>query len=291
MHITKQTFVHRKGGNCSADPAKRPAEQKITMNVRKIIRKVLVTTVAVLAAVLLFVCAPAHKASASPKKVSVLFIGNSLTRRHNNYFVDYFKKLCKAGGNKVTVAECTYTGCTFSKFANRSCAQGRKAYRMINSRKWDYVVLQENTDWITGRYSVTRKNAKILVGWIKKKNPAAKLVYNATWAYKRGRRIDGVSYSYSRNQNTLNKNYQRLQKEFGGIISYSGNAFRKYKSKYASPNLWLADNNHPSKDGAYLSACTMYATLFGSPEGLKYYGNSGKTVAKRMQKIVAEAGK
>lgn len=261
----------------------------MSVNLRNILRQKVVKIIMLLIICTAFVCCPVQMAEASGGNVSVLFIGNSLTRRYNNYFVDYFKKLCKAGGRKVTVKECTFSGYTFGQFANRFCAAGKKAYNAINSRKWDYVVLQENTDWITGRYSVSRKNTKVLTGWIKRNHPKTKIVYNATWAYKNGRRINGKYYSYGKNQNTINSNYKKLQKEYGGIICYSGNAFRNYRSKYSSPNLWLADNNHPSKGGAYLSACTMYATLFGSPEGLNYYGNSGKTVAKRMQRIAAKA--
>lgn len=224
---------------------------------------------------------------AVPGAFSVLFIGNSLTRWQQNRFVDYFQALCEAGGRQAEVEECTFEGCTFKKYADASGEEGGKAYALIREKNWDYVVLQENTDWITAKYDKTEKYAKILVGWIKENNPQTQIVYNATWAYKEGAEIDGTFYSFEENQSAINENYEKLAEATGGIAAYTGEAFLAYRSQYDAPELYRPDNNHPTKDGAYLSACAMYAALLGTPEGLEYYGDTEEAAAVQMQSIAA----
>ncbi|MDO4521640.1 MAG: hypothetical protein Q4B57_00690 [Eubacteriales bacterium] len=229
----------------------------------------------------LIMCMPS--AAIANNRTSILFIGNSLTFRSN--FVGQFRSVCKSAGKKVWVDSYAVGGSYFSKYANRSTTVGRQAYQKIHSRKWNYVVLQENTDWITARPGRSKKAAKTLIRWIREKSPDAQIIYNASWAYKHGYRMFGEFYTFSKNQSLLNKNYRMLQEKFGGTVAYTGNAFRKYRKKYSTPALYVSDNNHPTTGGAYLAACTIYATMFGSTDGITYRGSCSAKTARHMRQI------
>ena len=66
-------------------------------------------------------------------------------------------------------------------------------------------------------------------------------------------------------------NIKYVVSETGGFISYSGKAFINCHKKYPKIDLFV-DNKHPTPEGTYLSACCMYAAIYGeSPEGIEYY--------------------
>ena len=85
-------------------------------------------------------------ASSSGDSVSILMIGNSLTMRKNNTTVKHLKKMAEKSGKKIRVEYVAHSNKQLKNWADRKNRYGKKAYRAIAKRKWDYIVLQEHTD-------------------------------------------------------------------------------------------------------------------------------------------------
>lgn len=241
-------------------------------------------------------CIPVQAQEVVPitkEKISILFIGNSLTylRGHgkDNYFLLYFERMARKAGYQVQISRVTKGGQKLSNWANPGNADGKRAYQAIRKKKWDVVVLQENTDYATAHNSSFQKAAKKLSGVIYKNNPDTRLIYNCTWAYQKGKKISGKFYSYSKMQQLLNQHYRQAAKATGGEISWAGNAFLQCRKQNKNIALYVKDNNHPSRYGSFLSASSMYAAVFGrNPMKSGYCFSGDKKKSRCLQRIAAK---
>lgn len=221
------------------------------------------------------------------KKVRVLMVGNSITYSASNRTISNLKKLAKKAKRKLTVKRLTYNNEKMVNWANPKHKNGKRLYKEIRSGKWDYIVLQEQTDAAVKPSLVDA--SKKLAAYIRKTSPKTQIIYNCTWAYKKGRKVSGKRYSFSSMQKAMNQNYEAAAQQTGGRVCRSGEAFLKYrKSKGKKKNLYRKDNNHASRYGWYLNACCLYSSIFGkSPVESRYYGGIGKSLAKKLQRVAA----
>lgn len=220
------------------------------------------------------------------EKTNILFIGNSKT--YYNDFAEVFMGLANKAGKNVFATDPTvrHGGKSLTDYIGFSDVK-----TLIKSKKWDYVIMQESTAAATGDQSKTEKGAKEIIQYVKNNsNNDVKVGYNATWVTKKLNK---------KKQNTADSNIEYVVSKTGGFISYSGKAFINCRKKYPKIDLFV-DDKHPTPEGTYLSACCMYAAIYGeSPEGIEYYPkinvqykNTTKkissNVASKLQKIAAE---
>ena len=204
--------------------------------------------------------------------INVLFIGNSKT------FVNdanaRFQNLANAAGKNVH-AERTpaYGGKTLYELSTYDSIKNQ-----IRSKKWDYIVLQEQTDTSEYNLDYIIQGCNNLINYTKNNsNKNVTPIYNATWI------VDSAGQS---RQNTLNNNFNEAKKRFGGKIAYSGNAFLNCRSQYPHISLY-EDDRHPTVAGQYLSACCVYAAIYGkSPVGIPATDVS-PVVAGNLQQVAA----
>jgi len=213
------------------------------------------------------------------KPLAILFIGNSYTSV--NELPRLVAGLAQAGGRKVEVAQVTPGGCTLEQHVQTSGAM-----QQIRSRKWDVVVLQEQSMLPVVDPEKMYKAARILHAEIQKQG--AQTVFFLTWARQ----------NMPEMQDGLNKAYFGIAKELGATVAPVGIAWRQALA--ADPKLVLhnPDKSHPNAQGSYLAACVLYATLLGkSPEGLpsevKHNGQTllriDPAVARELQGVAAKA--
>lgn len=221
------------------------------------------------------------------KKLKVLMVGNSLTYNSRNRTISDLKNLARKAGRKIEIKRLTYNNEKMKNWANPRNKNGKRLYAEIRKGCWDYIILQEQTD--AAVTSSFLKASKKIADYIRKYSPKSKILYNCTWAYKKGKKVAGKRYSFSSMQKKMNQNYQTAANQSGGRVCWSGNAFLKYrKSTGTKKNLYLKDNNHASRYGWYLNACCLYNSIFGkSAAESKYYAGFGKNLAKRLQQIAA----
>ena len=235
--------------------------------------------------------------------LKVVFIGNSYT--YVNDLPSLIVGLADAalGGRKIQTDQYVVGGYTLEQQA-----KDKKAIAKIRERKWDMVVLQENSlQPILNRESM-HKYARVLDAEIKRQG--AKTVLYLTWArqnipqmqegaespdYARpiyqmtgaAGRIAFEQWCQQRKKGLaggLNGAYFDIAKELNAEIAPVGIAWKKALAQNPKLVLYQGDKSHPAFKGSYLAACVFYATLFEkSPVGLPGELTKGGKVLGRVE--------
>ncbi len=200
----------------------------------------------------------------------VLFIGNSYTQFNGG--VD---QQLKGLAPTMAASEIAVGGYTLENHWNDS-----NTISAIRSEKWDYVVLQEQSQTPVsdpakfGQYA-EKLNAEI-------KNDGAQTILFMTW-----QRPDSVAYGVT-TANLANQ-YYALGNRIGVKVAPVGLAFASALQQ--RPDLVLySQDGHPTVQGTYLAACVFYGIILGqSPVG-NTYSDSNITEADRtfLQQVAAD---
>lgn len=196
----------------------------------------------------------AQKAESDASVIHVLFLGNSYT-----YFNDLpaiFTELAKAGNQqKVDAMMVAPGGVRLKDHWDKA-----EAHAALNLKKWNYVVLQDQSTlgigyYLDGNPRVTTD--EIFLPYAKKWaaeiiQHGARPVFYLTWTRK----------ATPDDQVTLNYAYIRAAKETGAVVAPVGLAWQQIRQQNPSIELYYKDGAHPSQAGSYLAACVMYATIF-----------------------------
>ena len=244
---------------------------------------------ALLASCLLFValagCAPATGCGDPGDSVActrVLFIGNSYT--YVNDLPDTFGALARAGGHRVATSIAAQGGWTLADHAKSADTQA-----LIASAKWDFVVLQEQSEIPSIAASRTDQMfpaARDLVRMVR--NTGARPVFFLTWAHRDGWPENRLP-DYASMQAQIDSGYMAIAKELGVEIAPVGDAWAAVLARTTRPNLWQDDGSHPTVAGTYLAACVFYAAVFHqSPVGVPFDGGLPRETTQLLQQAAAE---
>ena len=229
-------------------------------------------------------------AQAATKKINILMIGNSLTytAKYSNSTIRCLKNLGANSNYTFNIRYIAYGGECLETYANTNTSRGKEAANLINSRTWDVVILQQETDHAIKQGNSLKKAAKTLATRIRKKSPKAKIIMNCTWAYDKKK----LGYTHAQQQKRMNANYAAAAKEISAKVVYSGNAFDQYRKTKGALNLYRADKNHATEAGWYLNACCLQTGITEkTPYKIHYYDGLGKQNGLTMQKTAASANK
>lgn len=143
--------------------------------------------------------------------------------------------------------------------------------QQISAQKWDYVVLQEQSQMsasIVWRVKTMYPAAAVLVEKIRQNN-SQPLLFD-TWAHSNGWPEEHLN-DYAAMQNQVNQGYLEAARQMDVPLVLVGYAWASVRLQNPEIQLWQADGSHPSEQGTYLAACVFYAVLYQeSPLGLKY---------------------
>jgi hypothetical protein len=178
----------------------------------------------------------------------ILLIGNSYT-----FFNGGLDKQLK-GLAPTAETECVAVG----GYTLESHWNNGNALRKIRETKWDYVVLQEQSQ-------IPVTNQKQFYDFAGKfdeeiRRSGAKTILLMTWE-----RPDSKQYGVT--TENIAATYTDLGKQLGAKVAPAGKAFaRALRSR---PDLALySQDGHPTMEGTYLAACVLYKTIFEqSPVG------------------------
>lgn len=191
---------------------------------------------------------------------SVLFIGNSYTFMYEMPVI--FKKIAAAKGHAVHVDSVVQGGKNLEYHAGQKIT-----YEKINSRKWDFIVIQAHSNELAQPESKIDKNtlpfAQQIVDSIRASNPCTQLVFYLTWAYKNGNQNWKPIASFDSMQYRITNQYLRFADLMDGRISPVGEVWKVLKDNYSGINLYDPDSRHPNLAGSYLIACTFFASIYG----------------------------
>lgn len=191
--------------------------------------------------------------------IHVLFVGNSYT--FANDLPGMLAKLSVAGRQRRIVHESEAPGgCTFQ----RHVAEGRAA-RAMAARRWDYVVLQEQSQMPVVDPARTLEFGGLLDRAAREAGAAT--LFFQTWARAAEPAMqDGLSATYAE---LARRAAAAADGSPGAVVVPVGEAWRRALGIDPPPALHVADGSHPSPAGTYLAACVFYAVIHGeSPVGL-----------------------
>jgi PKD repeat protein len=213
--------------------------------------------------------------------LSVLFIGNSYT--FANDLPSVFTSLTTSLGDIATVDSKTNGGFTFQNHLDDPATHVK-----IESKKWDYVVLQgqsQEPSFPTGQVNqATLPPAVSLADSVYANWFCSQAVYFMTWGRQNGDpQWDSIN-TFDKMNVRLRNAYARIADSANASVSPVGIAWKYVRDTYPAINLYSGDGSHPSVEGTYLAACTFYASLFRkSPVGATYFAGLDPTVAGQLQ--------
>jgi hypothetical protein len=211
----------------------------------------------------------AAQPSPEPEPMRVLFIGNSYTSV--NDLPKMIAELARAGRQRPLAYDTEVPG-------GRSLEQhykGGSALKKIASRRWDRVVLQEQSLRPIG-------DPKAMIAYGEKLDEAVKrrgsksLLY-LTWARQNA----------PESQSELTRSYRDLAAKTSSPIAPVGLAWEAALKDDPGCRLHAEDGSHPTPKGTYLAACVFYGVLYDeSPEGLPgTIAGIDEAEAAKLQKI------
>jgi hypothetical protein len=229
----------------------------------KIRRALFVIFISLFASVIFSQQRPEATTQQSPRvEVHVLFIGNSFTYFNNMpRIVEAISET--VDGPRIKTEMVAIGGARLEDLWKQG-----SALAAIRKQHWDFVVMNEQSALGGGKVNGEKrigdpgnffKYAEMFDTEIRK--AGAKTVIMMTWKDKKD--PDQI-------QNELNKAFVEFKNKMHGgpILAPVSVAWRTTKLIEPEIDLYFADNHHPSKEGSYLTACTVYAALTQhSPKG------------------------
>ena len=179
----------------------------------------------------------------------ILFIGNSFT--FINGGVDQqVKRLAPS----IAVTRLAISGYRLQDHWNDAAT-----LRAIRGQKWNYVVLQEQSQTPVSDPANFTQYAAMLNNEIKL--TGAETILFMTWE-----RPDSIRYGVT--TENLAAAYYAAARQLGAKVAPVGLAFARSLQERPELSLYIQDG-HPTAAGTYLAACVIYATIFGkTPVGI-----------------------
>lgn len=212
---------------------------------------------------------------------SILFLGNSYTSTSN--VPGTFKSLAESAGKSVYIESYTPGGKQLNQHASDATTLAK-----INSKKWDYIILQEQSQMPLINPGNTRFYAQQLVQTIKTNHLCTEPIIYMTWARKEGNSwLTQIGYTHEQMASYYEEFYGNVFEWTTGRVSPVGSAF--HEATRRGINIYSGDGSHQNSDGTYLAACVFYATVFKeSPIGLTYNSASSSLLKDTFQEIASD---
>ena len=195
---------------------------------------------------------------------NVLFIGNSFTFRQGTEqdpaVPRYFHNIASNLGIDTTVDFVVRSSYTLTKYANPSDELGAVVESKLTSKKYDYVILQEQSTTPINNYNSFLSAVVKLKTRIDQTQTNCQTILYETWGSPAG--IEGTSYkSVGEMELALRAAYENAAKEAGCTVNYIGKAYT-YAFETLGFNIFSEDNRHQSNIGAYYSAACHVRSIF-----------------------------
>jgi len=191
--------------------------------------------------------------------LSILFIGNSYTRP----LPPTIQWIARNNGTQINYRSITPGGWTLQKHS-----QSKDTLEAIREKRWDYIVLQEQSQLPSFTEEQRRKEiypyAEKLVKEIRK--AGAKPLLFLTWGRKHGDIHNIPDDTRSKMQTRLLEGYQNMAELTSSKIIPVGIAWESVISKNSGIDLYTHDGSHPNRKGIFLTAAVFVAHLLNSSQ-------------------------
>ena len=222
------------------------------------------------------------------KTYKILFVGNSYTY-YNNMPTQYFAEIMKAAGYKVRVMSLTKGGWTLMNSSNAQDELGKQVDSILKNQEFDFVVLQEQsmTPAVnTGSFysGVKRLDKKI------RESGATPVLY-ATWGSKQGSGdLTACDLTAETMTWKLAAAYETMGNTLDIPVAHVGLAFWDIVQNHRNIALHDPDMSHPSPEGSYLAALTIFARITGiDPTTVDYQGGFNEKAESILKETARKA--
>jgi hypothetical protein len=200
---------------------------------------------------------------------SILFVGNSHTMMHNVPAIVRKMILSRFPDRRV------FTATLGVAFLDEAAKDGSFKQK-LDSRPWNYVVLQAQKISQSGRFHYSRLEGIDMAKLAR--SHGASVLYYSEWGLR------GVPGDGLRNE----KIYREMAKAAGAAVAPVGRAWDLALARRPDLPLYSPDGNHQSQTGAFLTACVLFGRLTGeSPAALASFPYPGTTEKDR--KLLTQA--
>lgn len=194
----------------------------------------------------------------------VLFLGNSYTFYNN--MPNLVSQIALSLDDTLNPTSNTPGGWKLENHAE----QNSSSLQMLNQQKWDYVVIQAQSQEPSFSLSQVEQEtypyAQSLVESILANDSCSEPMFFMTWGRKNGDTQNGVNYppiaTYQGMQSRLRNSYLEMGFDNKSSVSPVGMAWKKSIEQNPDFELYSVDESHPNLAGSYLTACVFYSSIF-----------------------------
>lgn len=186
----------------------------------------------------------------------ILFIGNSMT--YYNELQDIFEEFAKMMGKDVNTKAATNGG---KNLIYQSTASN--VVNAIDDGGYEVVIIQDIVSSFNSNNLLT--GAKQIINIIKQYNPNARIIFYGPWPK------ENVLTGSGSRMDEFTQGYINAARQTGNTFAPAGEAF--YDLYVTEGYNYYADGLHPVPMGSFISAATIYYTLYNN-ESLKTYTNA-----------------
>ncbi len=207
---------------------------------------------------------------------NVLFIGNSRTNVNDG--PSLFGQLATSLGKDVYVDKVLKDAQRLGNFVDNK-ELFETLSNKVKEKKWNYVVLQEQTEISLNEAIVTNSTKRIIDYFRQNSNQNITPIYSA-W---------GTLNDFNKTQfGQAIQSFEHARSENGGNIAYIAKAFLRCHELYPEIVLYY-DDRHGTMEGSYLATCCIYGAIFDeASEGASFISTCSPDVALKLQKIADE---
>jgi len=174
-----------------------------------------------------------------------------------------FEKMARSAGYSVRVKAITKGAHKLSMFANPTDEYGTLVEaELAGEEKYDYVIIQEQSILPASKtprafYNAVRNLSERI------RESGAKPVLYSTWGRKTGSpTLDSYGLTNESMTWKLAAAYRAIGDELDIPVVYAGLAFYDVYTNNCEIELYHPDMSHPSYEGSYLAAATIFARIF-----------------------------
>ena len=206
---------------------------------------------------------------------SVLFIGNSYTAVNN--LPEMIQLAAVSAGDELIFDANTPGGTTFQQHSTNT-----QTLSKINSKPWDYVVLQEQSQLPSFPENQVQTSvypyATALNNQILANNSCSETLFYMTWGRKNGDAQNCSFFpplcTYVGMDDLLAQRYLQMATDNNAEVSPVGAVWRAIITQNPTLELYSSDESHPSLLGSYAAALCFYTTIFRkSPDEVLFTAN------------------
>ena len=188
--------------------------------------------------------------------MKVLFIGNSYT-----FFYDMpklFEAECRERGAECDVDSVTAGGYTLEQFLSDENEFGRRAKELLHQKKYDYVVMQEQSVRPASDPELFLDSLRRLMVFVRE-NGAKPVLYETWGRADHSGELTQLGWDHELMQTELNESYAKGAAEHGAILVPAGERF--HEAYRRGEPVFDPDGSHPSEYGSKLIARVFADTL------------------------------